>query len=124
MPLDPLHAIAERKIQAAIESGAFRDLPGAGKPLALDDLSGVPEELRASYLVLKRAGFLPEEMELKRELLRLEHLIAACADTAELAALRRRRTSAALRFSILMERRGFAPALAEYSAELAARLGG
>jgi Domain of unknown function (DUF1992) len=33
--MDPLTAIAERRIQEAIERGEFDDLPGKGKPLDL-----------------------------------------------------------------------------------------
>ena len=38
--------LAEEKIIAAMQRGAFKDLPGAGKPLPADDLLNVPEELR------------------------------------------------------------------------------
>lgn len=44
--------LAERKIEDALARGEFDDLPGAGRPLALDDDALVPEELRleARYL--------------------------------------------------------------------------
>jgi hypothetical protein len=119
---DPLHDTAERRIQEALEAGLFRGLPGEGRPLALDDLSGMPEELRASYLVLRNAGALPEELELRRTVLRIDDLIAACRGEDELRELRMRRNSAALRFSILMERRGHDRAHAELSSRLAERL--
>jgi hypothetical protein len=122
MTLDPLHSIAEKRIQEALDAGEFRDLAGAGKPLSLDDLAGVPEELRAGYSVLKGAGMLPEEMELKRAVANLDELIAACADDGELRELRRKRDATALRFSMLMERRGFNPALSEYAERLAEKL--
>jgi hypothetical protein len=52
-----LEIIAERKIKEAIERGEFDDLPGAGRPLDLDDLDpSLPEELRLAYRVLKNAG--------------------------------------------------------------------
>ena len=35
-----LDQIAEARIQEAIEQGELRDLPGAGKPLRLDDRRG------------------------------------------------------------------------------------
>ena len=122
MDADPLHQLAERRIQEALEAGAFDRLAGAGKPLELDDLSGVPEELRAGYLLLRSAGMLPEEMELKRSLVGLDDLIACCHDSAELRELRRRRDAAALRFAILMEKRGRGAALADYGSKIADRL--
>ncbi|CDI03677.1 hypothetical protein BN873_610074 [Candidatus Competibacter denitrificans Run_A_D11] len=54
-----LDQIAEARIQAAIDQGELRDLPGQGKPLQLDDDSAIPEELRVAYRILKNAGFLP-----------------------------------------------------------------
>ena len=52
-------------LRDAIEAGAFASLPGHGKPLVLEDLSRVPADLRAGYMLLKSANVLPEEMELK-----------------------------------------------------------
>ena len=54
--------IAERKIAEAMARGELDDLPGAGRPLDLDDDKDVPEELRMAYRVLKNAGFAPEEV--------------------------------------------------------------
>jgi hypothetical protein len=53
--------IAEERIREAQQAGAFDNLPGKGKPLELEDLSWVPEELRIGYLVLKNAHVLPPE---------------------------------------------------------------
>ena len=53
--------LAERRIEEAIERGEFDDLPGAGKPLDLDDLDPLlPEELRMAYRILKNAGMSAE----------------------------------------------------------------
>ncbi|MDS4071422.1 MAG: DUF1992 domain-containing protein [Candidatus Competibacter sp.] len=70
-----LDRIAEARIQEAIERGDLRGLPGEGKPLQLDDDSAVPEELRAAYRILKNAGFLPPELQLRQELRAAEHLL-------------------------------------------------
>ncbi len=51
--------LAERHIQAALESGELEGLAGEGKPLTLDDDSHVPPELRVGYRLLKNAGYLP-----------------------------------------------------------------
>jgi hypothetical protein len=58
-----LDALVERRIQAAIARGEFDHLPGAGRPLALDDDPWVPQELRVAYRLLKNAGYVPPELE-------------------------------------------------------------
>ncbi|PWV63534.1 DnaJ family domain-containing protein [Plasticicumulans acidivorans] len=81
---DLFERIVEERIAEARRAGAFDDLPGTGKPLALDDDSMVPEELRMAYRVLKNAGFLPPELEARREIAALEaDLAAIVGDEAE-----------------------------------------
>lgn len=75
--------LAEEKIIAAMQRGEFRDLPGAGKPLPADDLTNVPEEMRMAYKVLKNAGIVPPELELRREISSLETHTFKCADHGE-----------------------------------------
>lgn len=70
-----LDQIAEARIQEAIERGELRDLPGEGKPLQLEDDSTIPEELRVAYRLLKNAGFLPPELQLRKELREAEQLL-------------------------------------------------
>lgn len=70
-----LDQIAEARIQEAIERGELRNLPGEGKPLQLDDDSAIPEELRAAYRILKNSGFLPPELQLRKELRAAEQLL-------------------------------------------------
>lgn len=57
-----LDALVERRIEAAVARGEFDDLPGAGRPLALDDDPLVPEELRVACRLLKNAGCVPPEL--------------------------------------------------------------
>jgi hypothetical protein len=79
--MDPLTAIAERRIQEAIERGEFENLPGKGKPLDLgEDDRTVPAELRMAYRILKNAGLLPPDVELHKEILRLTDLLDAIHD--------------------------------------------
>ena len=70
-----LEFIAEQKITDAISRGEFENLPGEGKPLALDDDSLVPEDLRLAYRILKNAGFVPPEVETLNEIAALERLV-------------------------------------------------
>jgi len=67
--------LAEKHIKAALEKGELSDLPGEGKPLQLDDDSHVPAELRAGYRLLKNSGFLPPELELRREAIEVNDLL-------------------------------------------------
>ena len=75
-----LEQIAEQKILEAIQDGLLDDLPGSGSPLQLEDDSLIPEQLRAGYRVLKNAGFLPKEMQLRSEIADVDTLlIQACS---------------------------------------------
>ena len=63
-----IDSLAEEKILAAVRRGEFEDLPGSGKPLALDQDISIPEELRVGYRLLRNAGCLPPELSLRREI--------------------------------------------------------
>lgn len=78
MPL--LETIAEMKIREAIERGEFANLPGAGKPLRLEDDWMIPEDLRVAYKILKNAGCIPPELELRREIITLRDLLRSIED--------------------------------------------
>ncbi len=67
--------IAEQRILDAIARGEFERLPGAGAPLDLDDDSLVPPEMRLAFRVLKNAGYIPEEVRLRREISDLEAVV-------------------------------------------------
>lgn len=77
------HIIAERRIQEALKNGEFDDLPGKGKPLQLEDDSLVPEELRLAYKILKNADCLPPELELKKDIVRMEEMLRGVVDVQE-----------------------------------------
>ena len=74
--------IAEQKLEAAARAGEFDNLPGAGKPLKLDDDALIAPELRMAHRVLRNAGLLPPELELRREITELHALIATLDDDA------------------------------------------
>jgi hypothetical protein len=77
-----LDLIAEEKIRDAMRAGAFDNLPGAGRPLALDDDALIPEDLRMAYRILKNAGCVPPEIEARKEAATLRKLVAAATDDA------------------------------------------
>lgn len=67
--------IVERKISEAMEKGELDNLRGKGKPLKLEDESWIPDDLRASYRILKNSGYIPPELELRKEIMNLSSLI-------------------------------------------------
>jgi hypothetical protein len=103
--MDVFFTIAEERIRQSVKNGDFDELPGKGKPLQLEDLSGVPEDLRIGYKILKNAGMLPEEIQLKKDMLTLEDLIACCKDEKERKKLEEKLNEKTLRFHQLMEKR-------------------
>jgi len=112
--MDVLAAVAERKILEAIERGEFDDLPGKGKPLDLSDEPMVPPELRVAYKVLKNAGYLPPELELRSEIVRLQDLIDAIGSEEEKRAKRKELNVKLLRFNIMKKRPVHLEGLPEY----------
>ena len=85
-----IDALAEEQISAAIRRGEFDDLPGQGEPLQLDDNSAVPEALRVAYRILKNAGCLPPEQQLRNEIRQVEELLHQVESSAEEESIRRR----------------------------------
>nr|HID59422.1 DUF1992 domain-containing protein [Desulfobacterales bacterium] len=75
--------IAEKRIIEAQKEGLFDDLPGAGKPIKLEDDSRIAEDLRLAYKILKNANCLPPELELRKEIARTEELLGHMKDTKE-----------------------------------------
>ncbi len=103
--MDILATIAERKIREAMERGEFNDLPGAGRPLTMDeDLSGVPDELRAAYKILKNAGFVPPEVELRKEIVSLREMLGQLEDDDERRTLRRQLDFKLLKLNMMRKR--------------------
>ena len=82
--LSIIQTIAERKIQQAMTEGTLPDLSHwKDKPLPPDDMANVPEDLRMAYRLLKNAGYLPEEVAVRKEINRLEQLLETCTDEKE-----------------------------------------
>lgn len=104
--MDLFHIIAEEKIKQAIKDGELDRLPGMGKPLKLDDLSSIPEELRMAYRIMKNAGYTEEETDLRKELMTIEDLIKKCDNEDERQSLQKQLNEKLLRFNRLMSKRG------------------
>jgi hypothetical protein len=104
--MDLFHSIAEEKIKQAIKDGEFDRLPGMGKPLKLEDMSGIPEELRMAYKIMKNAGFTEEETNVRKELMTIEDLIKKCDDDSQKDHLQKQLNEKLLRLNRLMSKRG------------------
>ena len=78
-----IQSIAEQRIAEAQEQGAFDNLPGAGRPLQLEDDSHIPPELRMAYKVLRNAGCLPPEMQERKDIANLADMLEQCEDEQE-----------------------------------------
>jgi hypothetical protein len=89
-----LEFLAERRIAEAVANGELDGLPGAGRPLELDDDTLVPEELRLAYRILKNAGFVPPEVEMLNEIADLERLVSKDSKAARKLALLKTRIEA------------------------------
>ncbi|MGB7970752.1 MAG: DnaJ family domain-containing protein [Candidatus Deferrimicrobiaceae bacterium] len=75
-----LEAMAENKIREAMARGEFENLPGAGKPLRLEDDSMIPDDLRVAYKILRNAGCIPPELEVRKEIVTLRDLLRTIED--------------------------------------------
>jgi hypothetical protein len=87
-------SLAERKIEEAVSRGDLDNLPGAGRPLDLDEDPLIPEELRLAYRILKNAGFVPPEVEAINEIAVLERMAMGNATAVKKLALLKTRIEA------------------------------
>jgi DnaJ homologue, subfamily C, member 28, conserved domain len=93
--------IVEERILRAQKGGSFDDLPGAGKPLDFSDDRFVPEDLRLAYKILKNADCTPPEIELKKEIVQTESLLAGMEDTVESFRLLKKLNFLIMKFNML-----------------------
>ena len=110
--MDIIAQIAEEKIREAVKKGEMDGLSYEGKRLDIEDLSRVPPHLRAGYIILKNAGVLPEELQLKKEIVNLQNLLKSCYAEDEKARLESKLNEKQLKFNLLMEKRQTNPNVA------------
>jgi hypothetical protein len=95
----------EKQIKEAMARGEFDNLSGAGKPLDFDAYFNTPEDLRMAFAVLKSNEFVPEEVEISKEIGELDERIKECEDPAERVRLASRREERRLKLTLLLEAR-------------------
>lgn len=98
--------LVEARIQEAASRGALDDLPGAGKPLDLNDLAGLSQEERVEALLIRSAGGTPEEVDLLREIAALREALERGPTEKERPLLVKQIRDKSLRLSMLFERTG------------------
>jgi hypothetical protein len=116
--------VAERKIQEAMERGEFDNNPLAGKPLPPDGLDNVSPELRMALKIMKNAGIVPEEIELRKEISSINDLLRICATDEEKVSLRMKLNEKQLRYNMIMEKRTGKVFLPEYHEKIMEKLAG
>ncbi|TSK08658.1 MAG: DUF1992 domain-containing protein [Geobacter sp.] len=121
--MDIMATIAERRIREAMERGEFDNLAGRGKPLVMEDLSAVPEELRMAYKVMKNAGCIPPEVELSNEVASLRRLVLEMEESEERMKKVRELNYKLMKLEMTRKRPLSLDLLPEYQGKLLDRLG-
>ena len=89
--VSPQEQIAEDAIRAALARGEEKSKElqdRKGKPIDLDAYFATPPELRMAFSMLKGADVAPEELELLKEINRLEEQATSAADEKTRSELR------------------------------------
>ena len=66
--MDPFRLIADRKIQEAMDEGAFENLSGRGQPLPLEEDPFEDPSLRMAHRLLRNNGFAPAWIEESKDI--------------------------------------------------------
>ena len=94
----------DERIRQAIEAGEFDNLPGKGKPIDLSAYFETPEDLRMAYSILKSNDFVPQEVELLREIDGLTKQMEASTDYDQKNRLRKEITEKKYVFDMMVEK--------------------
>ena len=100
-----IESAIEKQIKEAMARGEFDNLAGKGKPLDLEAYFNTPEDLRMAYSMLKSNDFVPEEVELMKEISSLKARLADAVGESDAAALREKINERSLALSLLLDRR-------------------
>ncbi|ACV63903.1 conserved hypothetical protein [Desulfofarcimen acetoxidans DSM 771] len=102
---DTFARVAEFKIREAIKKGELKDLPGAGKPIVIENMAFVPKEERLAYIIMKNSGLVPNEVALLKEIESLGKLMDECQNIEKKNSLKKKLDETSIRYSIIMEKR-------------------
>ncbi|HEX8476153.1 MAG TPA: DUF1992 domain-containing protein [Pyrinomonadaceae bacterium] len=94
----------EEQIRKAMAEGEFDNLPGKGQPLDLNAYFETPEDLRMGYSMLKNSNFVPEEVQMLKDIEALREQLAASDDESQRQRLGKIITEKTLAFRMLVEK--------------------
>lgn len=87
-----LERLAESKIRQARDAGDLDNLPGSGQRIPEEtDMQGVAPSIRVAYRIMKNAGYIPGELQLRQEISEINSLLRACEDDNASRAAHRKR---------------------------------
>lgn len=98
------HKIIEERIQKAIAKGEFDNLKGKGKKIDLTAYFNTPSEFRVGHSLLKANKFIPEEVEIIKDIGFLKEKIKKVSDTELKGKLKKELNEKELNLAILIER--------------------
>jgi hypothetical protein len=98
-----LESFIEKQIRKAIAEGEFDNLPGKGKPIDLKAYFDTPEHLRMGYAILKNADFVPEEVQLLKDIEALRAQLETCSDVEQRNRIEQKIRDKRLAFNLLIE---------------------
>ena len=94
----------DKTIEEWLAETDCRLLPGAGKPLNLDDYFRWPEDKRIGFSILKNAGFAPVEADQLSEIGRLKDQLKECTDEEKRKRLRHKLQEEEVKLNLSIER--------------------
>ena len=100
-----IESAIEKQIKEAMARGEFDNLPGSGKPLDLEAYFNTPEDLRMAYSLLRSNDFIPEEVEIMKEISSLKEKLGTVTEKSDAAVLREKINQRSLALSLLLDRR-------------------
>ena len=99
-----IEKFVEDQIKKAMAEGAFDNLSGKGKPIDLESYFQTPEHLRICYSILKNGQFVPEEVQMLKDIEALREQHASCTDEAQKNQLAKTISEKVLSFNLVMEK--------------------
>jgi len=99
-----IEKFVEEQVRKAMEAGEFDNLPGKGKPIDLRAYFETPEDLRMAYSMLKSSNFVPEEVEMLKEIEAQKKRLESCKDETQKDRLRKEISDKTIAFNLLLEK--------------------
>jgi hypothetical protein len=99
-----IEKFVEEQIRKAMAEGEFDNLPGHGQPLDLNAYFQTPEDLRMAYSILKNSNFVPEEVQLLKDIEALREQLESCANETRRREIDKAIKEKKLNFTVLVEK--------------------